>query len=66
MIFKNLYPDKILTAKESVKKIKSGSIVFIGTGYGEPQQLIRAMLEDLSMQGIIIYQILSSSLSLDI
>ncbi len=63
MNFKDLYPDKILTAKESVKKIKNGSRVFIGTGCGEPQQLIRAMVEDLSIQDIIIYQMLSSTLS---
>ncbi len=63
MILKDLYPDKILTAKESVKKIKNGSRVFIGTGCGEPQQLIKAMVEDLSIQDIVIYQMLSSTLS---
>ncbi len=56
-------PEKVLTAKQSVKKIKNGSRVFIGTGCGEPQELIRAMVEDLSIQDIIIYQMLSHSLS---
>ncbi|MCK5686297.1 acetyl-CoA hydrolase, partial [bacterium] len=60
---KEKYPDKVLTAKESVKKIKNGSRVFIGTGCGEPQKLIRAMVEDLSIQDLVIYQMLSSTLS---
>lgn len=56
-------PDKLLTPEESVKKIHNGSRVFIGTGCGEPQCLIKAMVEDLSIQDIIIYQMLSSTLS---
>ena len=56
-------PDKLLTPEESVKKIHNGSRVFIGTGCGEPQRLIKAMVEDLSVQDIIIYQMLSSTLS---
>jgi acyl-CoA hydrolase/RimJ/RimL family protein N-acetyltransferase len=56
-------PDKLLTPEESVKKIHNGSRVFLGTGCGEPQRLIKAMVEDLSIQDIIIYQMLSSTLS---
>jgi acyl-CoA hydrolase/RimJ/RimL family protein N-acetyltransferase len=56
-------PDKVLTAQQSVKKIKNGSSVFLGTGCGEPQQLIKAMIADLSIQDIVIYQMLSSTLS---
>ncbi|MCF6248454.1 MAG: GNAT family N-acetyltransferase [Desulfobacula sp.] len=56
-------PEKVLTAKACVKKIKNGSRVFIGTGCGEPQQLIKAMVEDLAIQDIVIYQMLSSTLS---
>ncbi|MCP4670058.1 MAG: GNAT family N-acetyltransferase [Desulfobacula sp.] len=63
MDLKRQYPDKLLTAKQSVKKIKNGSRIFIGTGCGEPQELIKAMVEDLSIQDIIIYQMLSSTLS---
>lgn len=63
MDLKEVCPEKLLTAQESVKKIKNGSRVFIGTGCGEPQELIRAMVEDLSIQDIIIYQMLSHSLS---
>jgi acyl-CoA hydrolase/GNAT superfamily N-acetyltransferase len=56
-------PDKLLTAKQSVLKIKNGSRVFIGTGCGEPQQLIKAMVEESALQDIVIYQMLSSTLS---
>jgi acyl-CoA hydrolase/GNAT superfamily N-acetyltransferase len=63
MNLQETYPEKVLSAKESVKRIKNGSRVFIGTGCGEPQQLIRAMIADLSIQDIIIYQMLSSTLS---
>ncbi|MCP3875449.1 MAG: GNAT family N-acetyltransferase [Desulfobacteraceae bacterium] len=63
MNLRDTYPEKLLTAKESVQKIKNGSRVFIGTGCGEPQTLIRAMIEDLSIQDIVIYQMLSSTLS---
>jgi acyl-CoA hydrolase/GNAT superfamily N-acetyltransferase len=63
MNLKETYPDKLLTPEKSVKKIHNGSRVFIGTGCGEPQRLIKAMVEDLSIQDIIIYQMLSSTLA---
>jgi acyl-CoA hydrolase/GNAT superfamily N-acetyltransferase len=63
MDLRDVCPDKLLTPKQSVKKIKNGSRVFIGTGCGEPQRLIKAMVEDLSIQDIVIYQMLSSTLS---
>ncbi len=56
-------PDKILSPEKAVKKIKNGSRVFIGTGCGEPQQLIRAMVEDPALQDIVIYQMFSSTFS---
>lgn len=63
MDLRDVCPDKLLTPQQSVKKIKNGSRVFIGTGCGEPQRLIKAMVEDLSIQDIVIYQMLSSTLS---
>ncbi len=57
------YSKKLLTAEQSVKKIKNGSRVFLGTGCGEPQELIKAMVKDLSIQDIIIYQMLSFTLA---
>ena len=56
-------PDKKLSAQEAVYKIKNGNRVFIGTGCGEPQHLIRTMAESDALQDIVIYQMLSSTLS---
>ncbi|MEA2059622.1 MAG: GNAT family N-acetyltransferase [Thermodesulfobacteriota bacterium] len=61
MNLKEYCPEKILTAEEGVKKIKNGSRVFIGTGCGEPQQLIRSMVNDKTIQDIVVYQMLSST-----
>mgnify|MGYP001812713239 CR=1 FL=1 len=58
-----LCPNKTVSAGEAVSKIKNGSRVFIGTGCGEPQHLIKAMVNDLSIQDILVYQMLSSTLS---
>jgi len=57
------YPEKTVAAEEAVQNIKNGSSVFIGTGCGEPQQLIRSMVEDRSVQDIVIYQMLSATLA---
>ncbi len=56
-------PHKVVGAEEAVSKIKRGSRVFIGTGCGEPQHLIRTMVKDMAMQDIMIYQMLSSTLA---
>lgn len=61
MDIKKQIAGKILTPEEAVKKIKNGSRVFIGTGCGEPQELIRAMVRNRSIQDIIVYQMLSST-----
>ncbi len=63
MDLRQICPEKLLTPEKSIKKIRNGSRVFIGTGCGEPQRLIKAMAEDMSIQDIIIYQMLSSTLS---
>jgi acyl-CoA hydrolase/GNAT superfamily N-acetyltransferase len=55
--------EKIVSDKEAVSKIKGGSRVFIGTGCGEPQHLIKTMVNDLNLQDIMIYQMLSMTLS---
>jgi acyl-CoA hydrolase len=54
-------PEKLKAAPEAVGLIKNGSRVFIGTGCGEPQYLIRAMVEAPSIQDIMVYQMLSST-----
>jgi acyl-CoA hydrolase/GNAT superfamily N-acetyltransferase len=63
MDWRDSYSEKIITPEKAVSKIKKGSRVFIGTGCGEPQQLIRAMVNDFSLQDIMLYQMLSSTLS---
>lgn len=40
------YKDKISTAAAAMKLIKSGSHIFIGTGCGQPQYLVEALVED--------------------
>ncbi|MFO7839605.1 MAG: GNAT family N-acetyltransferase [Desulfosalsimonadaceae bacterium] len=59
----SLYSAKTAAPEEAVKKIKIGSSVFIGTGCGEPQQLIRAMVADPGIQDVFIYQMLSATLA---
>jgi acyl-CoA hydrolase len=56
-------PKKITTAPHAVSKIRRGSRVFLGTGCGEPQHLIRAMAADVNLQDIVIYQMLSETLA---
>jgi acyl-CoA hydrolase len=63
MDLKRRCPAKVVDAPEVVSKIKNGSRVFIGTGCGEPHHLIKAMVNDSDVQDILIYQMLSSTLS---
>jgi acyl-CoA hydrolase/RimJ/RimL family protein N-acetyltransferase len=43
--WKKKYNDKIGTAVAAIKLIKSGSSIFIGTGCGQPQHLVNALVE---------------------
>ncbi|MFW5853775.1 MAG: GNAT family N-acetyltransferase [Thermodesulfobacteriota bacterium] len=56
-------PEKVVSAETAISKIKRGSRVFVGTGCGEPQHLIKMMVQDLNMQDIMVYQMLSSTFS---
>ncbi|AOY59263.1 MULTISPECIES: bifunctional acetyl-CoA hydrolase/transferase family protein/GNAT family N-acetyltransferase [Desulfococcus] len=56
-------PEKVLDAAKAISNIRQGSRVFIGTGCGEPQHLIKTMVQDMNMQDIMVYQMLSSTLS---
>ncbi len=56
-------PHKLLTAEEAVSKITTGSRVFIGTGCGEPQHLIHAMIAARGLYDILLYQMLSFTLA---
>lgn len=63
MDLKSAFPQKVVTAAEAMTKIARGSRVFIGTGCGEPQHLIHAMVKDVAVQDIVVYQMLSNTLS---
>ena len=63
MDLKTYCPTKLMSAGDAVGLIKRGSRVFIGTGCGEPQHLIRSLVEDDQLQDIMIYQMLSHTLS---
>ncbi len=52
-------PEKVVSAEEAIAKIKRGSRVFVGTGCGEPQHLIRSMVKNPQLQDIMLYQMLS-------
>ena len=58
-----LFPEKVATAQEAVSKIKNGSRVFLGTGCGEPQHLIEAMVKDPELRDVMLYQMLSFTLA---
>jgi acyl-CoA hydrolase len=42
------HKDKITTAEQAMKLIKSGSHIFIGTGCGQPQHLVEALVKHSS------------------
>jgi acyl-CoA hydrolase/RimJ/RimL family protein N-acetyltransferase len=63
MDVKEYCPDKILTGQEAIRHIGNGNRVFIGTGCGEPQHLIKSMVENETLQDIIIYQMMSYTLA---
>lgn len=54
---------KLMDMESAVSKIRRGSRVFIGTGCGEPQALLKAMIADTRMQDIMLYQMLSFTLA---
>jgi acyl-CoA hydrolase/RimJ/RimL family protein N-acetyltransferase len=56
-------PGKVVTAQEALSRIKNGSRIFIGTGCGEPQHLIRSLVKNPIIQDAVIYQMLSFTLS---
>ena len=46
--WKQKYSDRIVTAPEAMKTIRPGNSIFIGTGCGQPQHLVRALVEHSS------------------
>ena len=63
MDLEEMCPDKMVSVDDSVRMIENGSRVFVGTGCGEPQVLVRAMVENRHVQDIVVYQMLSYTFS---
>ena len=63
MDLKTYCPEKLTSAEDAVAMIERGSRVFIGTGCGEPQQLIKSMVGNPKLQDIMIYQMLSMTMA---
>lgn len=53
----------MLSAYEATYKIKRGSRLFLGTGCGEPQYLIKKIVANPSLHDIMVYQMFSGRLS---
>ena len=59
-------PPKNLTTIEAEKAlavITKGSRVFLGTGCGEPQHLIKTLVEKTDVEDVVLYQMLSNTLA---
>lgn len=63
MSLQAVYSEKIVSADEATAKIKRGSRLFLGTGCGEPQYLIKKMVANPSLHDIMVYQMFSGTLS---
>ncbi|MBT4363747.1 MAG: GNAT family N-acetyltransferase [Desulfobacterales bacterium] len=55
--------DKLVNDFEAISKINRGSRVFLGSACGEPRHLIRAMVGDMSLEDVMVYQMLSFTLA---
>ncbi|MGM0642969.1 MAG: GNAT family N-acetyltransferase [Thermodesulfobacteriota bacterium] len=63
MDLEKMCPEKVVSMEESASIIENGSRVFVGTGCGEPQALVRGMVENKHVQDIVVYQMLSYTFS---
>ena len=63
MDFTEYASKKVVSARNAIAKIKTGSRIFIGTGCGEPQFLIHELVKRKDLQDIMIYQMLSFTLA---
>jgi len=58
-----LLGDKNVSTQTAIASIKNGCSIFLATGCGEPQHLIRSLVADMDIQDITIYQMLSHTLA---
>jgi acyl-CoA hydrolase/GNAT superfamily N-acetyltransferase len=56
-------PEKVVSVGDAIDRIKNGSRIFIGTGCGEPQHLIHALVKNPKIQDAMVYQMLSFTLA---
>jgi acyl-CoA hydrolase/GNAT superfamily N-acetyltransferase len=63
MSLQTVFSEKIVDADEATAKVKRGSRLFLGTGCGEPQYLIRKMVANPELHDIMVYQMFSGTLS---
>ncbi len=54
---------KTVDARKALATIKKGSRIFLGTGCGEPQHLIRTLIEKTDVEDGVLYQMLSNTLA---
>jgi len=57
------YRSKVISAKGAISKVRNGDKVFLGTGCGEPQHLIRTLLSSKTLLDVDLYQILPFTLA---
>lgn len=58
-VWKDQYADKITTAKDAVSVVRHGQRVFIGSGAGEPQELVEALAARTDLNDTEIVHILT-------
>jgi acyl-CoA hydrolase/GNAT superfamily N-acetyltransferase len=63
-IDKSYFASKVVSAEEAVSRIKNGCRLFVGSGCGEPQELIHSMVANRRLQDIMIFQMLSYTFEL--
>ena len=54
---------KTIDARKALGTIKKGSRIFLGTGCGEPQHLIRTLIEETDVEDGVFYQMFSNTLA---
>ena len=58
--WKDLYAGKITTAQQALSKIRPGARIFIGTGCGQPQTLVKELVsEHNNIVDVEIYHLLT-------
>ena len=62
-LLRDRFPRKVRKVERAIKEIRKGSRVFIGTGCGEPQYLLKHLVDYPSARDMELYQILPFTLA---